>query len=124
MMILPSCVSSGFRFVPLEKCLFKIPPENGSAKPKNDSAIIDLVAIAPIFLAAIVGVDLLFLRALRLLRILKVTRYFAPLGILWEVMKAESRAFLAALMVLAILTMIAASVTPAGDCTDATEVCM
>ena len=74
------------------------------------SAIIDLMAIAPFFLTAFVGVDLLFLRALRLLRILKMTRYFAPLGILWDVIKAEGRAFLAALIVLIVLTMMAASV--------------
>ena len=74
------------------------------------SSVIDLLAIAPFFLVAFLGIDLLFLRALRLLRILKLTRYFAPLGILWNVLKAEGRAFLAALIVLAVLTMIAASV--------------
>ena len=41
-------------------------------------ALIDLVAIAPFYLAAVVNVDLRVLRALRLLRILKLFRLVIP----------------------------------------------
>ena len=41
-------------------------------------AVIDLVAIAPFYLAAVVNVDLRALRALRLLRILKIFRLLIP----------------------------------------------
>jgi len=72
-------------------------------------AIIDLLAIAPFYLGFIFGLDLRALIALRLLRLLKLVRYFEPLSILAAVMKAEFRAFAAAMFVLMILVFIAAT---------------
>ena len=72
-------------------------------------AIIDLLAIAPFYLGFIFGVDLRALIALRLLRLLKLVRYFEALSILAAVMKAEFRAFAAAMFVLMILVFIAAT---------------
>ncbi len=75
---------------------------------KPDS-IIDVLAIAPFYLSYIFGIDLRALIALRLLRLLKLVRYFEPIAILGAVMKAEFRAFMAAMFVLMILVFIAAT---------------
>ena len=72
-------------------------------------AIIDILAIAPFYLSLFVGVDLRALIALRLLRLLKLVRYFEALSILGAVLKAELRAFTAAMFVLIILVFIAAT---------------
>ena len=71
--------------------------------------LIDLAAILPFYLGALIGVDLRFLRIFRLLRLLKLTRYFGALGVLADVLKAEARAFAAAMLVLIVLTLVAAS---------------
>ncbi len=75
---------------------------------KADS-IIDLLAVSPFYLSFLFGIDLRALIALRLLRLLKLVRYFEPLAILGAVMKAEFRAFMAAMFVLMILVFIAAT---------------
>ena len=72
-------------------------------------ALVDLVAILPFYLGFLVAADLRFLRALRLLRLFKLTRHFAAIGILADVMRAEARAFGAAILVMLILMVIAAS---------------
>ncbi len=72
-------------------------------------AIIDLLAIVPFYLSFLFGIDLRALIALRLLRLLKLVRYFEPLSILGAVMKAEFRAFTAAMFVLVILVFIAST---------------
>jgi voltage-gated potassium channel len=72
-------------------------------------AIIDLLAIVPFYLSFLFGIDLRALIALRLLRLLKLVRYFEPLSILGAVMKAEFRAFTAAMFVLMILVFIAST---------------
>jgi voltage-gated potassium channel len=72
-------------------------------------AIIDILAIAPFYLSLFIGVDLRALIALRLLRLLKLVRYFEALSILGAVLKAELRAFTAAMFVLMILVFIAAT---------------
>ena len=72
-------------------------------------AVIDLLAILPFYASLVFGTDLRLLKVLRLLRILKLTRYFAPLKMLGDAIKAEARALTAALFVLGILILIAAS---------------
>ncbi|MCG8690502.1 MAG: ion transporter [Minwuiales bacterium] len=72
-------------------------------------ALVDLVAILPFYLGFLIAADLRFLRALRLLRLFKLTRHFAAIGILADVMRAEARAFGAAILVMLILMVIAAS---------------
>jgi voltage-gated potassium channel len=72
-------------------------------------AIIDILAIAPFYVSLFIGVDLRALISLRLLRLLKLVRYFEALSILGAVLKAELRAFTAAMFVLMILVFIAAT---------------
>lgn len=92
-------------------------PEAGNGKPTMErlrymvspTALIDLIAIAPFYLAFFVPLDLRFLRVVRLFRMFKLTRYSAAMGILLEVLQEESRSFLAAFFVLFILLVIASS---------------
>lgn len=72
-------------------------------------ALVDLLAIAPFYLASFIGIDLRFLRALRLLRLFKLSRYFSALDVLGTVLAAEARAVLAALFVMCILIVVASS---------------
>lgn len=72
-------------------------------------SIIDLLAVVPFFLGFIFNFDLRALIALRLLRLLKLVRYFAPLAILGAVIKAEFRGLMTAMLVLVILVFVAAT---------------
>ena len=75
-------------------------------------AVIDLVSILPFYLATlglVGGSDLRFLRALRLLRILKLTRYSAAFDTLGVVFRENLRSFTAALFVLIVVMLIAAT---------------
>lgn len=72
-------------------------------------AIVDLLAILPFYLPFLLGVDLRFLRALRLLRVFKLTRYFSAMGVLLDVLREEARAFGAAIFVLLVIMMMASS---------------
>jgi len=72
-------------------------------------AVVDLLAILPFYLALLIGIDLRFLRALRLLRVFKLTRYFSAMGVLLEVLREEARAFGAALFVLMVIMILASS---------------
>jgi len=74
-------------------------------------ALIDLFVIAPFYLQFFVAFDLRFLRVLRLLRIFKLTRYSSSMSMLLQVLKDEARAIGAAMFVLALLIVIAASLT-------------
>lgn len=74
---------------------------------KFDS-VIDFASILPLYLSLLFGIELRSLVALRLLRLLKLIRYFSPLIMLAQVVKAEARAFIAAIFVLLILVFIAA----------------
>lgn len=71
--------------------------------------VIDLISILPLYLSLLFGLELRTLVALRLLRLLKLIRYFAPLVMLAQVLKAEARAFIAAIFVLLLLVFVAAS---------------
>lgn len=72
-------------------------------------SVVDLLAVAPFYLGFFFGFDLRALIALRLLRLLKLVRYFQPLAILGAVMKAEFRGFMTAMFVLVILVFVAAT---------------
>ncbi|MEM7269246.1 MAG: ion transporter [Pseudomonadota bacterium] len=75
----------------------------------SPAALIDLIAIAPFYLAAFIGFDLRFLRILRLMRLLKLTRYSSALTMLMEVIRRESGSFLACFFILGVLLIAAAS---------------
>lgn len=66
-------------------------------------SLIDLAAILPFYLSLLEIIDLRFLRVLRLLRLLKLTRYSAAFGLLLSVLKRESRALGAVLLIMAVL---------------------
>ncbi|MDP6389448.1 MAG: ion transporter [Alphaproteobacteria bacterium] len=72
-------------------------------------ALIDLVAILPFYLGLVVDADLRFLRALRLLRVFKLTRYSASMTLLIDVLKEEVRIIGVALFVLMLMVILAAS---------------
>lgn len=89
-------------------------PEDDRYKSRVDyflsfNSVVDLLAIAPFYLGLFLNLDLRALVALRLLRLLKLVRYFQPLAILGAVMKAEFRGFMTAMFVLAILVFVAAT---------------
>jgi voltage-gated potassium channel len=62
--------------------------------------LIDLVAVLPAFLGYFGAADLRVLRLLRLLRMIKLTRHSAVFGLLWAVLREESRAIAALIFVL------------------------
>lgn len=75
-------------------------------------AIIDLLAILPFYLLSfglLGGLDMRFLRAVRLLRILKLTRYSAALNILVSTFTENGRSLSAAFFILLMIMLLAAS---------------
>lgn len=72
-------------------------------------AVIDLLVIAPFYLAFFVGFDLRILRVIRLLRIARLTRYSSAMALLFQVMRDESRNIGAALFILIVMMILAAS---------------
>ena len=75
-------------------------------------AIIDLLAILPFYLltfGVLGNVDMRFLRSVRLLRVLKLTRYFATLNMLIIAMKENGRALAASFLILVTIMLLAAS---------------
>ena len=72
-------------------------------------SLVDLAAIAPFYLAMVVGIDLRFLRVIRLLRIFKLTRYSSALSILLDVLREEASSFAAGFFIMAVLLVVAAS---------------
>ena len=72
--------------------------------------IIDLLAVLPFYLTLFIQIDLRFLRVMRLLRILKLTRYSNAMQTVIEVIVEELPALGAALFVLLLITIFAASV--------------
>lgn len=74
-------------------------------------ALIDLMVILPFFLSALIGIDLRMLRALRLLRVFRLTRYASSMNLLLRVLRDEGPIISAALFVLLMLIVVAASVT-------------
>lgn len=72
-------------------------------------AIIDIVAIAPFYLSMFFGADLRVLRALRLLRVFKLTRYSSAMTLLLQVFREEARTIGAAMFISMLLMFVAAS---------------
>jgi voltage-gated potassium channel len=73
--------------------------------------LLDLIVIAPFYLVFFIQVDLRMLRVLRLLRVFRLTRYSSSMGMLLQVLKKEGRNIGAALFVLLLLIIMAASLT-------------
>ncbi len=74
-------------------------------------ALIDLIVILPFYLSSVIGVDLRVLRALRLFRAFRLTRYSSSMKLLMQVLRDESSTIGAALFILMLLIVIAASLT-------------
>ncbi len=75
-------------------------------------AIIDFIAILPFYLLAFGlagGVDMRFLRAVRLLRVLKLTRYSAAMNMVFITFRENGRALSAAFLILLTVMLLAAS---------------
>ena len=72
-------------------------------------AMLDLIVILPFYLVFFVTIDLRFLRVLRLLRVFRLTRYSTSMSLLLSVLRDEARAIGAALFVLLLLVIMAAS---------------
>ncbi|RKZ81346.1 MAG: ion transporter [Gammaproteobacteria bacterium] len=72
-------------------------------------AIIDLLAILPFYLGLFIQIDTRYLRAVRLLRVLKLTRYSSSLTTLLQVLKNEYPAIISALGILLMLIILASS---------------
>ena len=75
-------------------------------------AIIDLIAILPFYLVltgTITNVDMRFLRAVRLLRILKLTRYSSAFDMLISSIRENVKSLMAAFFVLLTVMLLAAS---------------
>ena len=71
-------------------------------------ALVDLIAILPFYITLFVPIaDLRFLRAVRMLRVLKLTRYSPAAGILVSVLREEAPHFLAAFFLLLIIMIFA-----------------
>lgn len=74
-------------------------------------ALLDLIVIVPFYLVFFIQADLRMLRVLRLLRVFRLTRYSSSMGLLLQVLKKEGRNIGAALFVLLLLIIMAASLT-------------
>ena len=73
-------------------------------------AIIDLVAILPYYLGSFIEIDLRFIRAFRLIRILRFASHSITLQALGNVFKKESKTLLAALFVMLIVLFTSSAV--------------
>lgn len=73
-------------------------------------ALIDLMAILPFYLGALLPADLRFLRIFRLVRLLKLARYSPALAGLGRVVYDERRALLGALIITSGLVLFASSI--------------
>lgn len=78
---------------------------------KTPLAIIDLLAIIPFYLEALLHqfVDLRFLRIFRLMRLLKLTRYSEATGTLYKAMRREWPVIAAATFIMTLMVVLTAS---------------
>jgi voltage-gated potassium channel len=72
-------------------------------------ALVDLVSILPFWLQFITGIDLRVLRALRLLRVFKLTRYAPVVKLFLDVFREEAESILAAVFLMLVLMMVSSS---------------
>ncbi len=75
-------------------------------------AVIDVIAILPFYLllfGLLGGVDMRFVRAVRLLRVLKLTRYSAAMNMVFITFRENRRALAAAFLILLTVMLLAAS---------------
>lgn len=72
-------------------------------------ALVDLISIIPSYLALFVGMDLRFLRVIRLLRVFKLTRYSSAMRILLSVLKEEADSLMATFFILFVLLIFTSS---------------
>ena len=72
-------------------------------------ALIDLLAVLPFYLSAFVPMDMRFLRALRLLRVFKLSRYSMAMDLLVTVIRNELAVMASAMFVMLIIVIVAAS---------------
>lgn len=76
---------------------------------RSPMAIIDLLAVLPCYLQFFFALDLRILRLFRLLRIIKIGRYSRSVHMLVTVLRKEARVLIAAMSVLMIIMIIAAT---------------
>lgn len=76
---------------------------------RSPMAIIDLLAVLPCYLQFFFAVDLRMLRLFRLLRIIKIGRYSRSVHMLVTVLRKEARVLIAAMSVLMIIMIMAAT---------------
>lgn len=72
-------------------------------------ALIDLIAILPFYLPFVTTIDLRFLRVLRLLTLLKVTRYAVEFELFGSVLRAKKRQIMISAMLVLILIILSSS---------------
>ena len=72
-------------------------------------ALIDLASILPFYLSLYIVIDLRILRILRMLRLFKLTRYSRALSALLDVLQKEASTLLAAVVVLFMMLILAAT---------------
>lgn len=72
-------------------------------------ALIDLLAVLPLYLAMFISLDLRFLQALRLLRVFKLPRYSPAMNMLLTVLREKARSIGAACFILMIVLILASS---------------
>lgn len=89
-------------------------PENPEMRSRwrwalTPSALIDFIAIAPAILVLFFPIDLRILRAFRMMRLLKLTRYSPALGMLTAVFEEEAGAFFAGFFILLLMLLFASS---------------
>ncbi|MBM3507773.1 MAG: ion transporter [Alphaproteobacteria bacterium] len=72
-------------------------------------ALIDLATLVPFYLSALVGADLRWLRVLRMVGLLKCTRYSQALVTAADVARAEAAGLVAAVTVFAVTAVLAAA---------------
>ncbi len=72
-------------------------------------ALIDLLAILPVLIGFFVYNDLMILRGLRLVRVLKLTHHSHSMDLLLAVLKQERNTILSALFILCVLIILAAT---------------